>query len=955
MRHRFSVREAAIVGVVATIAAGVVLIGGLGGETLARVKRNVSTDWRPVYDLLVLPSGAHPSMDLGGTEVFESNFMAGLQGGITRKQWHEVLDVPGVEVAAPVATVGYMRRDLPLFDFLELPPGLYSVDRVVKWDNGYETRIQTASIDDGLKSRVGGRKLDYSPKTQIHLYPPLNDAGYRLSGDDYTVTGFRSQIAYKADDGTLIDYVEDEEAWDPLGIDPGGTFVVYGIDPTQEAKLTGLDALAQGHYLTGEGPYLPVGYLGDLRKGSEFCTTFKCKQAFKIPLLINTQGWTKTDFEITFRRWRLPPLLPGRLAELAGPCPKRLVEKLGSGTVCFPPNLRAMFREAGTEVVLTTKLPIDDSRFGGRMALKSGRWRRTGEFTPRQDFAWVARPSAIRYEPLDEFPTGPWVGAVRAIPSGSYGPEPTFREQLPTSEKKSFLEYNIFGRFDGSELAERFSGRGNWLPEDTYRPPREVLRFDNEGLPIDPVELRPTANPLGYLLEPPRALTTLRAAAQLLGEAPISAIRVRVGGVDDASEEAWTRIENVARQIQEATGLEPVVTLGSSPARVLVHVPGITKEEQTSGREAWSLPNFVSLAMTGGPQFHEPRPAHDAEGVGWVEEPWLTEGAAISYLRAGTAQHAWLIAVLAGAVLVYLMAAFTSLGLAEVHATAIRRAVGWRRKQVFLREMRRALKLGTIGAVAGAVAGTAGAQLFDFPVEGLLVVIGVVLGVALCCLSAIFPAWSAGGVPLAHVLAGGELAVGRARAQRSHGARLRIGQLALAEVLRMRTRALLALAAGIVATGSLMLIVGLRQQFGGSLQVTLLGQAILVDTGPLQTAVTVVASLLAVALLGEILWQNVMDRRTEIGVLRAIGWARSQVARLMLWQGFILGGGCALVGVLASGAVLLPVLGWETTGSLVSGGAPAAFGAGACLGLLAAGVPAYRASRQSPAGVLRSL
>lgn len=954
MRHRFSVREAAIVGVVATIAAGVVLIGGLGGETLARVKRNVSTDWRPVYDLLVLPPGADPSMDIGGTEVFESNFMAGLQGGITRKQWHEVLDVPGVEVAAPVATVGYMRRDLPLFNFLDLRPGLYSVDRVVKWDNGYEARVQTASIHNGLESRPGGVELDYSPKTQIHLYPPLNDAGYKLADDDYAVTGFRSQIAFTSADRPPIAYVEDEEAWDPLGIDPGGTFVVYGIDPTQEAKLTGLDDLAEGRYLTGEGPYLPAGSLGDLRKGSEFCMTFRCKQAFKIPLLINTQGWTKTDFEITFRRWKLPPLPPGRLAELAGPCPSRFIDELGSAKSCFPPNLREMFREAGTEVALTTKLPIDDSRFGGRMNLKKGRWRRAGEFIPRQDFAWVARPSPIRYERVDEFPEGPWVGAVRAIPSGSYGPEPTFREQLAPS-KKSFLEYNIYGHFDGSKLAEAFSGRGKWLPEDTYRPPREVLRFDDEGRPIDPVELRPTANPLGYLLEPPRGLTTLRAAAQLLGDAPISAIRVRVGGVDDASEAAWTRIENVARQIQETTGLEPVVTLGSSPARVLVHVPGITKEEQPSGREAWSLPNFISLIMAGEPRFHEPRSAHDAQGLGWVEEPWLTEGAAISYLRAGTAQHAWLIAVLAGAVLVYLIAAFTSLGLAEVRATAIRRAVGWRRKQVFLREMRRALKLGTIGAVVGAVAGTVGAQLFDFPVEGLVVVIGVVFGVALCCLSAIFPAWSAGGVPLAHVLAGGELAVGRARAQRSHGSRRRIGQLALAEVLRMRTRALLALAAGIVATGSLMLIVGLRQQFGGSLQVTLLGQAILVDTGPLQTAVTIVASLLAVALLGEILWQNVMDRRTEIGVLRAIGWARSQVARLMLWQGFILGGGCALVGVLASGAVLLPVLGWDTTGSLVSGGAPAAFAAGACLGLLAAGVPAYRASRQSPAGVLRSL
>lgn len=915
---------------------------------MARVNREVSVDWRPAYDLLVLPQDADVSLTVNGTRVTEGNFMASLDGGISIRQWKKILAIPGVEVAAPIASVGYFRRELPLYHFAAVGPGIYDISRTVWWDNGIDSRVQARSRPPGLLSPPE-RRLDSlcSDRTRYHIYesPPPGQTNAEQTARneslqaDAKVTGFRGDVPEWYSEGQ-------GESWDCEGIDPGGVFSVYGIDPVQEAKLTDLDKATRGTYIDnlaepglGTGDYV-------------ICGGGSCEEFASVPLIINSQSWTKTKFRIQIDRYRLPDLEPGELADRAGPCPKNFEQVAGRYRFCFPPNLRRWLNRVGTTRVVDTQIPISGTSVGGEMTYKEGNWERKPRPSSIPNRNYLARPSAIEYKVLDEYPEGPWLGAVEAIPTGSYGPEPTFRKQLlPASSP--FMSYQVWGKFDGTEIAESFSGRGRWLPEDTYRPPRAIRRFDLDGQPVEAQELRPTANPLGYILEPPRALTTLEAARALLGRKPISAIRIRVAGVDEPGEEAWSRIENTARRITEITGLDPLVTLGSSPARILVKVPGISKEDQPPG-QTWRRVNIYDEYVRGEDFFEEADPSRSVEGFGWVEEPWLTEGAAISYLRAGAVQHLWLVLVLLTAALVYLVAAFTSLGLADVRVTAIRRAVGWSRQRVFLHQMKRALLLGIIGSVLGASVGFLLGEFFELPVDLSLAALGLPTGLLACCLAALFPAWRAGILPLGTVLSGGEVALA-GTARRSDATAQHIFRIAFVELLRLRVRALLALAAGVVATGSLLVLIGIRTQFGGSLQVTVLGQAILLKTGPLQIAVTVAASVLAVALMGEILWQAVIDRRQDIGVLRAVGWARSQVARLMMWQGVMLGCTCALVGVGVTTVLLFGVLGIETTSSFLPLALVGAVGGGALLGLLASGLPAYRASREVPSVVLRSV
>jgi hypothetical protein len=92
------VRESVAAVVVALVAASAVLTGSLGGEALARVERSAQSNWRSVYDLVVLPPGVDVTQELNGRELLQANFMSSLPGGISLQQWRRVQRIPGVQV-----------------------------------------------------------------------------------------------------------------------------------------------------------------------------------------------------------------------------------------------------------------------------------------------------------------------------------------------------------------------------------------------------------------------------------------------------------------------------------------------------------------------------------------------------------------------------------------------------------------------------------------------------------------------------------------------------------------------------------------------------------------------------------------------------------------------------------------------------------------------------------------
>src|SRR5581483_586216 len=81
-----------------------------------RTTGTVSAHFRPAYDILVRPAGVRTSLESAAGTV-QPDFLSGIYGGITTAQWQQIQQIAGVQVAAPIAMVGYefMEADYPVW------------------------------------------------------------------------------------------------------------------------------------------------------------------------------------------------------------------------------------------------------------------------------------------------------------------------------------------------------------------------------------------------------------------------------------------------------------------------------------------------------------------------------------------------------------------------------------------------------------------------------------------------------------------------------------------------------------------------------------------------------------------------------------------------------------------------------------------------------------------------
>src|SRR5579872_4612002 len=66
----------------------------------------VSASFNPAYDILVRPAGSRTALE-NQTGTVQPDFLSGINGEITMAQYRKIQQTPGVQVAAPVAMVGY--------------------------------------------------------------------------------------------------------------------------------------------------------------------------------------------------------------------------------------------------------------------------------------------------------------------------------------------------------------------------------------------------------------------------------------------------------------------------------------------------------------------------------------------------------------------------------------------------------------------------------------------------------------------------------------------------------------------------------------------------------------------------------------------------------------------------------------------------------------------------------
>jgi putative ABC transport system permease protein len=104
---------------------------------------------------------------------------------------------------------------------------------------------------------------------------------------------------------------------------------------------------------------------------------------------------------------------------------------------------------------------------------------------------------------------------------------------------------------------------------------------------------------------------------------------------------------------------------------------------------------------------------------------------------------------------------------------------------------------------------------------------------------------------------------------------------------------------------------------------------------------------------------SVLERTRELGILRAIGWTRGRVIRLILGESLVIGLAGSIVGALFAAVFLQFLAAWSFTRNIVQPGLSLSAVVSAVAIMLAAALagscyPAYRGASVSPTEALRA-
>lgn len=873
--HRRSRTLALLAGILVATAAFTVLTATSRTQRLD-VRGTVAESFRGDYDVLVRPHGSRNAFERQTGQV-QPNFLSGVFGGITLRQWRRIEHLPGVDVAAPIANIGYLlptaKVRIPVEEAAG-PRGRALLRAGITWtaDHGM-TRVpdspQFAYVTDNrLRSAPGYRDQDR---------PPGPVDVYRQWALREVVPGRRGPVPVCNELGAHDAQAVLDGPWEPIYRSQFGCFSRQGrgfwwygqpklrrtrpfvllrwafpllltaIDPVAEARLTGLDqTVVGGRYLTSrDRTFVKPVTRGGYTNRSRF-----------LPVLAASRSFVDEEAEIAVERladsaverWLRPfPTYEGGdyfddtrflLRQSGGPVVQR--ERVPSATA-YRWLLRQLRRSEWDVSYLSTIWRIGQTVQGAR-----GPVSRSVE-----DFVWQNNPDgplSWAYAP----PTGRDTRFRQMDRMGAYS-------DALTPPRDTIPLLRAVGTFDPDALGTTAT-RGA-APLSTLQPPQ--LEQAN-GPP-----LLPNGNLGGYLAQPPALLTTMRAARafgpplfkDLDPSIPISAIRVRVAGVTGIDDLSRERIRQAAERIAAATRLDVDITAGASGAPIPIELP--------AGK--YGRPK---LALT---------------------ELWVRKGVAARVLSEIDRKSVVLFALILVVCALFVTNAAGAAVRARRSELGVLASLGWSTWRLF------AVVLAEVGLV-GLAAGVLGGAL-ALPLAALAGVETSVQRAAFAVPAAVGLALLAGLVPAARAARADPAAAVRPdvleakRAWQPRG----IGTLALVNLLRTPGRTALGALSLAIGVCALTLLLAATIAFKDVLVGTLLGDAVAVRVRSTDVIAVVATIALGVAAVADVLFLNLRERAAELATLTATGWDDRALGRLVTLEGLWIG---ALGGVAGAAAGL---------------------------------------------------
>ena len=920
LRYRTARILALSIGILVVSVTFVLLTSAVASSEL-EVTGTVSRTFRPAYDILVRPPGSFTGLER--TEgLVRANYLSGLFGGITFDDYRAIKNVPGVEVAAPIANVGYVMpfefNPVLINDYLdESPAQLYRLS--IEWSSNHGLSRYPESSQYVYYTRrnplvVPSKGERPQERTADGLQPVCSgfiSSAPALPSSPFSLRAGSSLACFSALSPAISSSSTD---FGDLGKGRVGavfpTFFpvqIAAVDELQEQKLLDIqDTITSGRMLTeADGVHLE-------KKSGEV-------KYQVVPILASDRTYVGDVADVTVER-------------LATGSANDLVRRLSSQSSAHEYVTGLEGRAVGHVRVpvqqiydrLLASLSRDvkdlDISYDGYWTTGATAYARLSE----DHFAALARPRQLSLYDFHLYGDG-WAPQANL--------DTHFRKLAFYQASSSFSRKDVFrtpalkvvGTFDPTKLPG-FSPLSS-VPLETYYPPVVRAADPSSRDALGGHQLLPTQNLGGYISQPPLLLTTLRGLEAFTSEknfnpidphlapldpaAPIASVRIRVAGVTGPDPLSRKRIETVATQIHDRTGLAVDVTAGSSPHPLTVDLP--------AGR-------FGSPALT-------------------VAEGWVAKGVAVKFLRAVDHKSLALFVLVLFVCALFLANATFAAARSRRSEIGTLLCLGWSRKTVFAVVLS---ELGVVGLLAG-IAGTLISMLLvsilDFRLSVLSTVMVVPVALLLALVSGLLPAWRASrGSPLDAVRPA-------IRAPETVGRVRNTAGMAVANLTRVPSRTIVGAAGLFVGVGALTILIAIQRGFQGALVGTLLGNVVSIQV----RGVDLLAAALVVALgaisVADVLFLNISERRIELVTLRTLGWRALDVARVICYEGFgmgVLGAGAgALLGLFVAERVI--------GGVAVSVGATAsalALAIGIAAASVAALVPALRIGSLTAPAVL---
>ena len=531
VRFRPARTLALIAGVLVAAAAFTVLTAA--SRTLqARTVGKVSANFAPAYDILARPRGARTAVE-SKTGTVEPDFQSGIYGGITMAQWHQIEQIPGVQVAAPVAMVGYAQLQDSMF--VPVPAS------ALKGSGRQLYRISTTWVSDNGASRVA------QPPGYLYVTPLRLTGGANGGAVLHNSCGAAAVVPSRATNpfGTAAQsYTECWSRVNHYGMPPApgsgtaaGYFVTWtvpvliaAIDPDAEAKLDGLSkALVSGSYLRenegARGPTLPV--LASSASGmNEYAQT--TLQQLAAPSAMPDMNDARESAQAS---------APGRTVATV----RTTAQQAYSAVLNGPPTDYEGTAAGDFVEGYWSVGPVDYQR------------TTAGALTPRQ----VVNPPSVWYtDSLSRVAMDDEGSQYRTVTS-----HVTAQSTLPGGYSVALIK--VAGVFAPARI--RSFDPLSQVPLGDYQPVVAAPANAASRRALHGGDLLPSQNLGGLVSQPVNLITTLAALPALENHHnytgvptadPISVIRVKVAGVTGPGALSRERTSAVAQQIAERTGLD---------------------------------------------------------------------------------------------------------------------------------------------------------------------------------------------------------------------------------------------------------------------------------------------------------------------------------------------------------------------------------------------------------------